>query len=154
MGDATTNAGAVEILLVEDNPGDVRLTREALKSDRLWNTLRVVRDGVEATAYLRREGEFSGAVRPDLILLDLNLPRKDGREVLAEIKADEDLKLIPVVVLTTSQAEEDVLNAYGSHANCYITKPVDLPRFMIVMQSIEHFWFAIVRLPPNDRPMH
>jgi CheY-like chemotaxis protein len=149
MADTTTIAGPVEILLVEDNPGDVRLTREALKSDRLWNTLQVVRDGVEAMAYLRREGEFRGAVRPDLILLDLNLPRKDGREVLAEIKADDDLKLIPVVVLTTSQAEEDVLKAYGSHANCYITKPVDLAKFMTVVKSIEHFWFAIVRLPPK-----
>jgi len=149
MGDITANAGSVEILLVEDNPGDVRLTQEALKSDRLWNTLQVVRDGVEAMAYLRREGEFRGAVRPDLILLDLNLPRKDGREVLAEIKADDDLKLIPVVVLTTSQAEEDVLKAYGSHANCYITKPVDLAKFMAVVKSIEHFWFAIVRLPPK-----
>jgi CheY-like chemotaxis protein len=149
MGDATTNAGAVEILLVEDNPGDVRLTQEALKSDSLWSTLRVVRDGVEATAYLRREGEFRGAVRPDLILLDLNLPRKDGREVLAEIKADDDLKLIPVVVLTTSQADEDILKAYGAHANCYITKPVELAKFMTVLKSIEHFWFAIVRLPPK-----
>jgi chemotaxis family two-component system response regulator Rcp1 len=149
MGDATTNAGAVEILLVEDNPGDVRLTQEALKSDSLWSTLRVVRDGVEATAYLRREGEFRGAVRPDLILLDLNLPRKDGREVLAEIKADDDLKLIPVVVLTTSQADEDILKAYGAHANCYITKPVELAKFMTVVKSIEHFWFAIVRLPPK-----
>ena len=100
-------------------------------------------------AYLRREGGFSGATRPDVILLDLNLPRKDGREVLAEIKADEDLKLIPVVVLTTSQAEEDILKAYGSHANCYITKPVDLAKFMAVVKSIEHFWFAIVRLPPK-----
>jgi CheY-like chemotaxis protein len=149
MGDTTTNAGAVEILLVEDNPGDVRLTQEALKSDSLWSTLRVVRDGVEATAYLRREGEFRGAVRPDLILLDLNLPRKDGREVLAEIKADDDLKLIPVVVLTTSQADEDILKAYGAHANCYITKPVELAKFMTVLKSIEHFWFAIVRLPPK-----
>jgi CheY-like chemotaxis protein len=149
MGDTTTNAGPVEILLVEDNPGDVRLTQEALKSDSLWSTLRVVRDGVEATAYLRREGEFRGAVRPDLILLDLNLPRKDGREVLAEIKADDDLKLIPVVVLTTSQADEDILKAYGAHANCYITKPVELAKFMTVLKSIEHFWFAIVRLPPK-----
>jgi chemotaxis family two-component system response regulator Rcp1 len=154
MGDTSTNLATVEILLVEDNPGDVRLTREALKSDRLWNTLQVVRDGVEAMAYLRREGKFRGAVRPDLILLDLNLPRKDGREVLAEIKADHELKLIPVVVLTTSQAEEDILKAYGSHANCYITKPVDLAKFITVMKSIEHFWFAIVRLPLNDRPMH
>jgi CheY-like chemotaxis protein len=149
MGDTATNLTAVEILLVEDNPGDVRLTREALKSDRLWNTLQVARDGVEAMAYLRREGKFKDAVRPDLILLDLNLPRKDGREVLAEIKADHELKLIPVVVLTTSQAEEDILKAYGSHANCYITKPVDLAKFMTVMKSIEDFWFAIVRLPPK-----
>src|ERR1039457_1866871 len=149
MGDAMRIARTVEILLVEDNSGDVRLTREALKSDGLRNILQVARDGVEALAYLRREGEFSGAVRPDLILLDLNLPRKDGREVLAEIKADEDLKLIPVVVLTTSQADEDILKAYGSHANCYITKPVDLPKFMTVVKSIEHFWFAIVRLPPK-----
>ena len=149
MSDVMTIAMPVEILLVEDNPGDVRLIQEALKSDRSWNTLHVVRDGVEAMEYLRREGEFSGAVRPDLILLDLNLPKKDGREVLAEIKADEELKLIPVVVLTTSQADEDILKAYGSHANCYITKPVDLAKFMTVVQSIEHFWFAIVRLPPK-----
>jgi chemotaxis family two-component system response regulator Rcp1 len=154
MGDVMTGVRPAEILLVEDNPGDVRLTREALNSDRLWNTLHVVRDGVEAMAYLRREGEFPDAVRPDLILLDLNLPRKDGREVLAEIKADQDLKVIPVVVLTTSQATEDVLKAYGSHANCYITKPVDLHKFMTVLKSIENFWFAIVRLPPNDRSMH
>ena len=149
MSDAMRIAGPVEILLVEDNSGDVRLIREALKSDRLWNSLQVAQDGVEAMAYLRREGEFSGAVRPDVILLDLNLPRKDGREVLAEIKADEDLKLIPVVVLTTSQAHEDILQAYRLHANCYITKPVDLPKFMTVVKSIEHFWFAIVRLPPK-----
>ena len=139
---------------MEDNSGDVRLTREALKSDGLRNTLQVARDGVEALAYLRREGEFSRAVRPDLILLDLNLPRKDGREVLAEIKADEDLKRIPVVVLTTSQADEDILQAYGLHANCYITKPVDLNEFMSVVKAIDHFWFDIVRLPPNDRPLH
>ena len=149
MGDVTRIAGPVEILLVEDNAADARLTREALKSGRVWNHLNVVRDGVEALSYLRREGQFSAAVRPDLILLDLNLPKKDGREVLAEIKADEELKLIPVVVLTTSQADEDILKAYGSHANCYITKPVDLPKFMAVVQSIEHFWFAIVRLPPK-----
>jgi CheY-like chemotaxis protein len=149
MGDVTRIAGPVEILLVEDNAADARLTREALKSGRVWNNLNVVRDGVEALSYLRGEGQFRGAVRPDLILLDLNLPKKDGREVLAEIKADEELKLIPVVVLTTSQADEDILKAYGSHANCYITKPVDLPKFMAVVQSIEHFWFAIVRLPPK-----
>lgn len=135
----------VEILLVEDNPGDVRLTQEALKSDRPWNRLSVVRDGVEAMSYLRRE--LSGAVRPDLILLDLNLPRKDGREVLAEIKTDEDLKRIPVVVLTTSTAPGDVLGAYGLHANCYIAKPGDLGEFMAVVKSIENFWFSTVRLP-------
>ena len=139
---------------MEDNAGDVRLTREALKSGRVWNHLNVVRDGVEALSYLRREGQFSGAVRPDLILLDLNLPRKDGREVLAEIKADEDLKRIPVVVLTSSQADEDILKVYGDHANCCITKPVDLHKFITVINSIEDFWFAIVRLPPNDRPIH
>jgi len=149
MSDAMRIAGPVEILLVEDNSGDVRLIREALKSDRLWNSLQVAQDGVEAMAYLRREGGFSGATRPDVILLDLNLPRKDGREVLAEIKTDEDLKLIPVVVLTTSQAHEDILQAYRLHANCYITKPVDLDEFMLVVKAIDHFWFAIVRLPPK-----
>ena len=135
--------------MVEDNPGDVRLIREALKSNCLGNGLQVVQDGVGALAYLRREGKFSGAVRPDLILLDLNLPRKDGREVLAEIKADEDLKCIPVVVLTTSQADKDILKAYELHANCYITKPVDLDKFISVMKAISYFWFAIVRLPPK-----
>ena len=137
----------IEILLVEDNPGDVRLTQEALKSGHVWNNLNVVRDGVEAMAYLRREREFRGAVRPDLILLDLSLPRKDGREVLAEIKADEQLKRIPVVILTGSNLEADILGAYGRYANCYITKPIDLQKFMKVVQAIEHFWFAIVRLP-------
>ena len=139
----------VEILLVEDNPADVRLTREALTSDRLWNHLSVVTDGVEAMAYLRREGKFGAAVRPDLILLDLNLPKKDGREVLAEIKADADLKLIPIVVLTLSAAEEDILKSYGLRANCYIEKPVDLRQFVKVMNSIENFWLAIVKLPPK-----
>ena len=154
MSDAIGIENMAEILLVEDNPGDIFLTREALKASRLWNHLNVVRDGVEALSYLRREGEFSGSVRPDLILLDLNLPRKDGREVLAEIKADEDLKRIPVVVLTSSQADEDILKVYGDHANCCITKPVDLHKFITVINSIEDFWFAIVRLPPNDRPIH
>ncbi len=141
--------GPVEILLVEDNPADVRLTREALNSDRLWNRLSVTTDGVEAMAYLRREGKFAAAPRPDLILLDLNLPKKDGREVLAEIKADPDLKLIPIVVLTLSAGEEDLLKSYGLHADCYIEKPVDLRQFMKVMRSIENFWLAIVRLPPK-----
>ena len=140
----------VEILLVEDNPADVRLTREALNSDRLWNRLSVARDGVEAMAYLRREGRFAAAALPDLILLDLNLPRKDGREVLAEIKADPRLMRIPVVVLTTSDAEDDILKTYGLHANCYITKPADLRQFMKVLKSIEDFWLAIVKLPPRE----
>jgi chemotaxis family two-component system response regulator Rcp1 len=143
--------GPVEILLVEDNPADVRLTREALSSDRLWNRLSVAKDGVEAMAYLRREGTFASAARPDLILLDLNLPKKDGREVLAELKADADLKLIPVVVLTLSAVEEDILKTYGLHANCYIQKPVDLRQFMKVMKSIENFWLAIVKLPPQTK---
>ena len=152
MRDQETRAveyGPVEILLVEDNPADVRLTREALSSDRLWNHLSVAKDGVEAMAYLRREGTFAEAARPDLILLDLNLPKKDGREVLAEIKADADLKLIPVVVLTLSAVEEDILKSYGLHANCYIQKPVDLRQFVKVMKSIESFWLAIVKLPPQ-----
>jgi len=140
----------VEILLVEDNPADVRLTREALNSDRLWNRLSVARDGVEAMAYLRREGRFAAAALPNLILLDLNLPRKDGREVLAEIKADPRLMRIPVVVLTTSDAEDDILKTYGLHANCYITKPADLRQFMKVLKSIEDFWLAIVKLPPKE----
>jgi len=137
----------IEILLVEDNPGDARLTREAFNEGRLLNNLTVVTDGVEAIAYLRQQGQYSKAVRPDLVLLDLNLPKKDGREVLEEIKTDGHLKTIPVVVLTTSSAEEDVTRAYGSHANCYITKPVDLDQFLRVAQSIENFWLSIVRLP-------
>ena len=137
----------VEILLVEDNPGDVRLTREALREGKVRNNLAVASDGVEAIAYLRKEGEHAGAVRPDLILLDLNLPRKDGLEVLAEIKADPSLRNIPVVVLTSSQAEEDIVRAYDLHANCYVTKPVDLDQFIRVVESIEDFWFTIVKLP-------
>lgn len=141
----------VEILMVEDNPGDVRLTVEGLKEGKVKNNLYVVQDGVEALAYLRREGEYKDAVRPDLILLDLNLPKMDGREVLSEIKADEDLKHIPVVVLTSSKAEQDILKAYSLHANCYITKPVDLDQFISVVESIEDFWFTIVRLPRTGR---
>ncbi len=140
----------VEVLLVEDNPGDVRLTLEALKDGKVNNHLSVVEDGVEALAFLRREGKYADASRPDLILLDLNLPKKDGREVLAEIKADEDLKRIPVVVLTTSKAEEDILKTYNLHANCYITKPVDFDQFVIVVRLIEDFWFTIVKLPRSD----
>lgn len=137
----------INILLVEDNPGDVRLTVEALREGKVHNHLSVARDGVEALAFLRRQGEFADAPRPDVILLDLNLPKKDGREVLAEIKADERLRRIPVVVLTTSKAEEDILRSYALHANCYVTKPVDLEQFITVVRSIEDFWFSIVRLP-------
>ena len=139
----------VEILLVEDNPGDVRLTREALKEAKVINNLTVLKDGVEALAFLRQQGPYGGAVIPHLILLDLNLPKKDGREVLAEIKADEKLKRIPVVVLTTSQDEQDVFKSYNLHANCYVTKPVDLEQFMTVVKSIEDFWLGIVMLPKN-----
>ena len=141
----------VEILLVEDNPGDVRLTMEALKEAKVINNLTVLKDGEEALTYLRRQGLYAQAKRPHLILLDLNLPRKDGREVLAQIKADEVLKRIPVVVLTTSQDEEDVLRSYNLHANCYITKPVDLEQFITVVRTIEDFWLGIVVLPVNEK---
>lgn len=137
----------VEILLVEDNPGDVRLTIEGLKEGKVKNNLHVVGDGVEALAFLRKEGKYGDAVCPDLILLDWNLPKKNGREVLEEIKEDEVLRHIPVVVLTTSKAEQDILKAYSLHANCYITKPVDLDQFIAVVESIEDFWFTIVKLP-------
>jgi two-component system response regulator len=137
----------VRILMVEDNPDDVDLTREALKDAKVCNQLHVVQDGVEAMAFLRREGKYTGAPHPDIILLDLNLPRKDGREVLAEVKSDENLKRIPVVVLTTSQAEEDIMKAYNLHVNCYITKPVDFDQFIKVVKSIEEFWFSVVKLP-------
>ncbi|HEY3378147.1 MAG TPA: response regulator [Armatimonadota bacterium] len=136
----------VEILLVEDNPGDIRLTMEALKEGKMSNRVHVAKDGVEALAFLRREGDNVDAPRPDLILLDLNLPRKDGREVLAVIKADDSLRRIPVVILTTSMAEQDILRTYDLHANCYITKPVDIDQFIRVVQSIEDFWFSIVKL--------
>lgn len=140
---------SVEILLVEDNLGDIRLTQVALKDSKIANTLNVVKDGVDALAYLRREGPFANATRPDIILLDLNLPRKDGREVLEEIKADDSLRRIPVVVLTTSSADEDIVRSYNLHANCFITKPVDLNSFVTIVKSIEHFWFQIVKLPPG-----
>ena len=143
------DALSVQILLVEDNPADVRLTIEALREGKVRNTLHVAVDGVEAIDFLRRRGKFANAPRPDLILLDLNLPKMDGREVLAEIKADDDLKLIPVVVLTTSGAEEDIMKSYALHANCYISKPVDFTQFINVVKSIESFWFSIVKLPPN-----
>ncbi len=138
----------IEILLVEDNPGDVRLTQEALRDNKLHNRLSVVEDGVEALAFLRREGEYAESPRPDIILLDLNLPRKSGREVLEEIKQDDILKRIPVVVLTTSEDERDVMASYNLHANCYITKPVDLLQFISIVRNIKEFWFTIVRLPP------
>lgn len=137
----------IEILLVEDNPGDVRLTLEAFKGAKVLNNLAVVNDGIEALRYLRHQGEWASSPSPDLILLDLNLPKKDGREVLSEIKADERLRKIPVLVLTTSAAEEDIARAYSTHANCYITKPVDLEEFFRVVQSIEDFWLTFVKLP-------
>ena len=137
----------IEILLVEDNPGDVRLTVEAMREYKLRNNLHVVQDGIEALAFLRREGVYAEKPRPDLILLDLNLPRKDGREVLAEIKTSEDLKRIPVIILTTSSAETDIVKSYCLHANCFITKPVDMDQFIQVVRSIESFWLEIVKLP-------
>ena len=142
-----TTGRPIEILLVEDSPGDVRLTKEALREGKIRNHLSVVTDGVAALAFLRREGRYANAPRPDVVLLDLNLPKKDGREVLTEIKADPRLRRIPVVVLTTSSNEEDILRAYDLHANCYITKPVDLDQFISVVQSIESFWLTIVTLP-------
>ena len=140
-------AAPVEILLVEDNPADVRLTREALKEGKVYSNLHWVKDGVEALEFLRKQGKYAGKPRPDIILLDLNLPRKDGREVLEEIKSDSVLKRIPVVVLTTSKAEEDVLRTYNLHANCYVTKPVDLEQFIVVVKSIDMFWLTVVTLP-------
>ncbi|MEZ0238084.1 MAG: response regulator [Methylophilaceae bacterium] len=139
----------VEFLLAEDNPGDVRLTKEALRESKISNNLNVVPDGVEAMAFLRRTGNYANAPRPDVILLDLNLPKKDGREVLAEVKADPNLRLIPVVIITSSEAEQDVLRTYELHANCYVTKPVDLEQFIKVIQSIETFWLTIVTLPSS-----
>jgi two-component system, chemotaxis family, response regulator Rcp1 len=144
---STRPSRSIEVLLVEDNPGDVRLTKEALREAKVRNNLHVAPDGVEALAFLRREGRYEDAVRPDLVLLDLNLPKKDGREVLEEIKGDPTLRNIPVVVLTSSQAEQDIIRAYDLHANCYVTKPVDLDQFITVVKSIEDFWFTIVKLP-------
>jgi chemotaxis family two-component system response regulator Rcp1 len=139
----------IDILLVEDHPGDIRLTQEALMEGKLKNRLYVTRDGVEALDFLYRRGKYADAPRPDLILLDLSLPKKDGREVLAEVKSDDDLKRIPVVVLTTSTDENDILKSYEVHANCYINKPVDLGQFMTVVKSIQNFWLTIVKLPPE-----
>jgi two-component system, chemotaxis family, response regulator Rcp1 len=141
---------AIDILLVEDNPGDVRLTQEAFREGKLLNNLWVVNDGEEAMSYLHHEGVFADAVRPDIILLDLNMPKKDGREVLAEIKNDPSLKRIPVVVLTTSKAEQDIFRTYNLHVNCYIIKPVDLDQFVNVVQTIEDFWFTVVKLPSKN----
>ena len=151
MREIKTNIRSIEILLVEDNPGDVRLTKEALKEGKVLNKLNVVMDGVEAMEFLHKQGKFSKAVHPDLILLDLNLPRKDGREVLAEIKGDPNLRRIPVVILTTSKSEQDILKTYDLHANCYITKPVDLIQFIEVIKAIKEFWLTIVNLPPKER---
>ena len=147
MSSTYDNGRSIEILLVEDNPGDTRLTIEAMREAKMRNRIHVVEDGVEAMELLRRQGRFGDAPRPDLILLDLNLPRMDGREVLAEVKSDPDLKRIPVVVLTTSRAEEDVIRAYDLHANCYVTKPVDLAQFMKIVAQIDEFWVKVVTLP-------
>ena len=147
--DVSTTASPVEILIVEDNPGDVRLAREGLSECKIRNNLHAVDDGIKAMAFLRKQGEYVRTPRPDLILLDLNLPKKDGRQVLREIKEDESFRLIPVVVLTTSKAEEDIVKSYSLHANCYVTKPLGLQQFVEVVQSIENFWFTIVKLVPK-----
>jgi chemotaxis family two-component system response regulator Rcp1 len=141
----------IDILLVEDSAADVRLTREALQEARVLNALHVVHDGIAALDFLRGKGQYAGRPRPDLILLDLNLPKKDGREVLAEIKLDDDLKRIPVVILTTSRTEEDVVRSYNLHANAYVAKPVDLKQFLAVVHSLEQFWLAVVTLPPSEK---
>jgi len=142
-------AEPVEILLAEDNPGDAKLTRKALEQGNILNNLHVVTDGVEALSYLNREGEYADRPRPDLILLDLNMPRKDGRDVLEEIKSDPDLRRIPVVVLTSSAAEEDIVQSYDLHANAYLTKPIDFDGFLDVVGSIEQFWLSVVKMPPE-----
>jgi two-component system, chemotaxis family, response regulator Rcp1 len=147
MSNATRGGEPIEILLVEDSPDDADLTIDALREGKVRNHITHVEDGVEAMAFLRREGKYSDAPRPDIILLDLNLPRKNGREVLAEVKSSDDLKRIPVVVMTSSDDERDILEAYNRHVNCYVTKPVDLGQFIGVVKSIEHFWFSIVKLP-------
>lgn len=147
----TINGDAIDILLVEDNPGDAQLTLEALAESKILNRLHHAWDGVEAIRFLKGEVKDAPFSRPDLILLDLNLPRKSGHEVLAELKADPNLRQIPVVILTTSKAEEDILRSYDLHANCYVTKPVDLDRFLEVVRLIEDFWLTIVRLPPHKR---
>jgi CheY-like chemotaxis protein len=150
MAPMTQKSKPIEILLVEDNPGDARLTVEALKESKLLNRLHHVADGQEAIAFLKQQGDHQGKPRPDIILLDLNLPKKSGHEVLAEVKADPNLKSIPVVVLTSSEAERDIVMTYKLHANCYITKPVDLDKFISIIQKIEQFWMTIVKLPAVD----
>lgn len=145
-----TNPKLIDILVVEDNPGDARLITEVLKSNEIHNSLNIVKDGVEAMDFLNQNGKFAAMPRPDLIFLDLNLPKKDGREVLTEIKSDDRLKQIPVVVMTMSQAEEDIVKSYSLHANCYITKPIDLDQFVKVVESIENFWFSLVKLPSKE----
>jgi CheY-like chemotaxis protein len=142
-------AEPVEILLAEDNPGDAKLTRKALEQGKVINNLHVVTDGVDAMAYLRQEGEYADKPRPDLVLLDLNMPRKDGREVLQDIKSDEDLRRIPVVVMTSSEAEEDIVQSYDLHANAYVTKPIDFDGFLDVVGSLEDFWLSVVKMPPE-----
>jgi CheY-like chemotaxis protein len=142
----------IEVLLVEDDPGDVVLVTEAFEDNKVCNRLHVVADGVEALQFLRHEGPYADSPTPDLVLLDLNLPRKDGREVLAEVKADEDLRRIPIVVLTTSKAEEDVLRSYDLHANAYVTKPVDFERFIEVVRQIDEFFVSVVKLPGRQAP--
>jgi len=137
----------INILIVEDNPGDARLIKEVLNEGKILNDLHIVKDGVEAMEFLHKRGEYAKAPRPDLIILDLNLPKKDGREVLAEVKSDQHLKSIPIVIMTTSNAEEDILKSYNLHANCYITKPLDFHQFVKVVESIENFWFSMVKLP-------
>ena len=149
MQNASSSAPAIQVLLVEDNPGDVRLTREAFRDAKMHLEMHVARDGVAAMEFLRRQGDYPNSPRPDLILLDLNLPRKDGREVLAEIKGDPSLKAIPVVILTTSAADADIERSYLLHANCYISKPVDLEGFLTVIRSIDDFWLSVVKLPPK-----
>jgi two-component system, chemotaxis family, response regulator Rcp1 len=146
-----TTGRPIEILLVEDSPSDTELTVEALRDFKVRNHVNIVEDGVQAMQFLRRQGSFAGAPRPDLIMLDLNLPRKDGREVLADIKGDDNLKTIPIVVLTTSRADQDILRAYQLNANCYINKPVDFTQFLEVVRSIESFWLFVVTLPPAPR---
>ena len=149
MSELKAPAKAIDILLVDDDPGDVLLTQKALRNGKLFNSLNVAKDGIEALEYLRQEGHFKDTTRPDLILLDLNMPRMNGQETLAEIKKDPDLKSIPVVVLTTSDADKDVLQSYDLHASCYVTKPVDLGQFTNVVQSLKEFWLCVVKFPPR-----